>query len=643
MSGICGIVLADRQARVNPAHLSAMTQALNMTRPNEAKAVQLGHMGMGIQSFPGRMTGTASVTLQGQPLLLSFHGSLYNSLEIFAPDDNGADIMGGLLSLYCKEKLEFLQRLRGEFALAIWDGLEETCYVATDPFRVHPIFYYQDPGSMVFASRMKGLLACPLVTRSIQPTAIIDIVASSMIPTPRTIFREIQKLPPGCLLTYRRGESRVTSYWDINFMRPSARSEKELARELKAQFLDAVSVRFAEQDNPDRVGTFLSGGVDSTTVTGILTQLAKRPVKSFSIGFSDQKFNEMDYARIAARAFGAEHYEYFVTPQDACDAIPILLEAFDEPFANASAIPTYYCAKMAAEHGVDILFAGDGGDELFAGNERYADQRVFDYYHDVPAWLREPVIEPLVFALAQWPAWDVFVKGKKYIRRAGISYPQRLSSYSFFNVVPMAEFLDDGFLSMIGKEYDPYAPISFHYYRAQAKTELDRQLYIDLQLAISDNDLFKVSRMTEVAGVTVRYPFLDHRLAEFAASVPANIKMRGRRLRTFFKRAYSDFLPTETINKTKHGFGLPIPIWLRTNKALNEMMHDLVLSARSTQRGYFNRKGLEKLIERHATDEASFYGTILWNLMILELWHRNYLKSDAAVKKLAEASQPIAT
>jgi asparagine synthase (glutamine-hydrolysing) len=641
MSGICGIVLADRQALVNPVDLSAMTRALSTPRLNEAKVVQLGRMGVGMQ--PSEAAGTASITLHGQPLLLCFYGRLYNARELFTPENNSADIIHGLLALYCKEKVDFLRRLRGEFALVIWDGAEETCYVATDPFRIHPIFYYQGRDSMVFASRIKGLLACPSVTRSICPTAIIDIVASSTIPTPRTIFREIQKLPPGCVLTYRRGESRITSYWDINFMQPSAKSEGELARELKAQFLDAVSVRLAEEDRSESVGTFLSGGVDSTTVTGVLTQLAKRPVKSFSIGFSDQKFNEIDYARLAARAFGAEHHEYFVTPQDACDAIPILLEAFDEPFANASAIPTYYCAKMAAEHGVDTLYAGDGGDELFAGNERYADQRLFDYYHAVPAWVREPVIEPLVFGLARWPGLDVFVKGKKYIRRASISYPKRLSSYSFFNVVSLEEFLDNDFLDVIGKDYDPYAATAFHYHRAPAKTELDRQLYIDLKLAISDNDILKVSRMAGANRVTVRFPFLDHRLAEFAASVPAKIKMRGRRLRTFFKRAYSDFLPLETINKTKHGFGLPIPIWLRTNKTLNEMMHDLVLGSRSTQRGYFSRKSLEKLIERHATDETSFYGTILWNLMILELWHRTCLKADADVKKLAETAQPIAT
>jgi asparagine synthase (glutamine-hydrolysing) len=389
--------------------------------------------------------------------------------------------------------------------------------------------------------------------------------------------------------------------------------------------IDAISVRLEQENSIARIGTFLSGGVDSSTVTGVLTQLAKRSMKSFSIGFQEQRFNEINYARIAARAFGAEHYEYFVSPQDTYDVIPVLLEAFDEPFANASAIPTYYCAKIAREHGVDVLYAGDGGDELFAGNERYATQRLLEYYHMVPKCFIELFVKPLVFTLADRRGWELCVKGKKYVQRASVPYPERLSSYEFFKCVPLAEFFADDLLEVIGRHYNPYAPVHAYYGQAPAQSDLDRQLYIDLKLAISDNDLFKVTRMTEAVGITVRFPFLDQRLAEFAATVPAHIKMRGRELRSFFKKAYADLLPTEIRTKQKHGFGLPIPVWLRTDKQLNEMMYDLVLSPQSLQRGYFRKKALEKLIECHKTDKTSFYGTTLWNLMTLELWHRIYL------------------
>jgi asparagine synthase (glutamine-hydrolysing) len=195
-------------------------------------------------------------------------------------------------------------------------------------------------------------------------------------------------------------------------------------------------------------------------------------------------------------------------------------------------------------------------------------------------------------------------------------------------MVSMAEFFEDDFLAAVGKDCDPYAAIRSCYLQAPARCALDRQLYIDLKLTISDNDLFKVTRMTEAAGVAVRYPFLDHRLAEFAARVPARLKMRGRRLRSFFKKAYADLLPQEVRAKQKHGFGLPIPVWLRTNRQLNDMMRELVLGAATVQRGYFRRKALEDLVERHRTDTTSFYGTILWNLMMLELWQRK--RSDDA-------------
>lgn len=625
MGGIYGIIFAQKNQHLNQGQLLAMLRAQDVLGQEQSFAINLGSVELGIQGVPGRLTGLAKMVLHRRPVAIAFHGSIYNLGELFPLGKDSCPV-DGLLRLYLNEGMAFLQRLRGEFAVAVWDGQEEKLFLATDRFRVHPLFYYQDHDKLLFSSRMNSILACPLaVERALNLEAIVDVIASSIVPTPKTIFREIKKLPPGHVLTYHQGESKLAPYWEIGFLRPNAARERELRRKLKTLLAEAVSVRLAGDGVPGRIGTFLSGGIDSSTVTGVLTQLAKCPIKSFSIGFGDPRFDEISYARIAAKAFGAEHHEYFVTPQDTYDAIPVLLKAFDEPFANASAIPTYFCAKMAREQGVDILYAGDGGDELFAGNERYAMQRLFEYYHRIPKPLRESLVKPLVFSLADWSERDPFVKGKKYIQRASIPYPERLSSYGVFKVVPIVELFEDAFLEAIGREYDPYAMLDYYYYQAPAQSELDRQLYIDLKLAISDNDLLKVTRMTDAAGITVRFPFLDHRLAEFAATVPADLKMRGRHLRSFFKKAYADLLPLETLTKKKHGFGLPIPVWMRTDERLNEMMHDLVLSPRSVQRGYFRKKAIEELVQRHKTDETSFYGTMLWNLMILELWHRAYL------------------
>jgi asparagine synthase (glutamine-hydrolysing) len=316
--------------------------------------------------------------------------------------------------------------------------------------------------------------------------------------------------------------------------------------------------------------------------------------------------------------------------------LPILMASFDEPYGNASAIPTHLCARLAREHGVDVLYAGDGGDELFGGNERYASQRVFEYYNRIPRWIGRGVIEPTVTALADRTRLGLFIKGKKYIRRATLPAGKRITSYDFQRdpdgAIPDGRLPGGG-----GSEYDPGEATERLHAEAPAKSELDRQLYLDLHLTISDNDLFKVTRMTEAAGVTARFPFLDYRLAEFAMTVPASIKMRGRKLRTFFKGAYADLLPEEVRTKSKHGFGLPIAQWLQSDPALRDLLHDLVLGPRALSRGYFRKDALEELIQLHRSDPTSFFGTALWNLMLLELWHQR-LESDGA----AYPPRPIA-
>jgi len=602
-----------------------MVRALDFSGQGEGFSVIPGSAAMGAQRFPGRLAGTAEIGSHGKSLAIAFHGNLYNLEELFPLKKQDLNPLSGLLGLYMEEGIPFLRRLRGEFVLALWDGRRETLYLATDRFRVHPLFYYQDQEKLVFSSRMKGILACPFpVRRTINPEAIVHVVASSIIPTPKTIFQEVKKVPSGHLLIYEKGEVKTEPYWKISFLDPSKKGESALAQEFKEHLTEAISISLPSDRTSNDIGTFLSGGVDSSTVTGILTQILKHPIKAFSIGFDEQRFNEINYARVAARSFDSEHYEHFVTPKDTLDAIPVLIDAFDEPFANASAVPAYYCAKMAKDHGVNVLYAGDGGDELFAGNERYGVQQFFEYYFKIPTWIRDPILRRLAFTLADRLKWGLFVKGKKYIQRACIPYHERISSYDFFNIVPMTEFLDDHMLDLVGREFNPYGIFTDYYFETLARDNLDRHLYIDWKLTLSDNDLIKVTRMTEAAGITTRYPFLDTPLVEFSVKVPAHIKMRGTKLRTFQKRAYADLLPIEIRRKKKHGFGLPIPVWLRTDKGLNEMMHDLVLSPESVQRGYFRRKALENLVREHSVEETSFYGTVLWNLMILELWHRQY-------------------
>jgi asparagine synthase (glutamine-hydrolysing) len=617
MSGICGLWVRGAGADL-AVPIQSMARALGPSGKQESHVFE-GGVALGVHHVPGFQGGLLERRHGDRALVIAFHGNLYGSAKTHA--DGGLD---ALLDRYLHSGTEFLRELRGEFALAIWDSGEERLILATDRFRVQPLVYGGDARGFSFASRMRALDHAPVPTqRTLHAPAVMDVMASSYIPTPETIFTEIRKLPPGHVLTYERGSFRSEPYWDIDFREPSHAPEEALAEEVRGAFREAIAVRYRRDTGAGRVGAFLSGGVDSSTVTGVLTQVAGRPIHTFSIGFGEERYNEMSYARIAARRFGAEHHEYFVTPRDTVDAFPLVVEEFDEPFGNASAVPTYYCAKLARDHGVDHLYAGDGGDELFGGNERYAFDRVFGYYRRVPGWLRATLLRPGVETLARAIPNRIFTRARNYVRKASLPPVARLTAYSFLRVVPIGEVAERDFLLSLNG-YDASRAMERHYENALGTTDLDRQLYLDLKLAIGDNDLYKVSRMTERAGVAVRYPFLDGGLADAAARVPAALKMRGRKLRVFFKNAYRDLLPPEVTAKTKHGFGLPIGVWLRTDPTLNAMMHDLVLGPRSLARGYFRKQALERLVAEHQVEEAEFAGTVLWNLMVLEEWHRRY-------------------
>ncbi len=628
MSGLWGFALADLRARADISDLALMGVEVRSARPETLPmhAVAAGPCAIAAQEFPHRTAAVARRQLGEDIVLLAVHGTILdvgNSGDTaLAPGGGGAAVAETLLQEYLRCGRDLWSRIRGEFVIAIWDGRDATLRLACDRFRVHQLFYSVDDRGFTFGSRIAQLLAHPGVEApDVDPEAVLEVLIASVIPTPGTIYQGVAKLPAGTELVYRSGSVALRPYWDMRFTE-GRQGERALAGELRECLEDAMRVRLAA-DARASVGAFLSGGIDSTTVLGLATKLTDRPVRSFSIGFGEPRFNEMEYARIAARAFGSEHHEHFVQPEDVVQALPMLLDAYDEPFGNASSIPTYYCAAVAREHGIDVLYAGDGGDELFAGNERYSVQRLLDYYRRVPGWLREPVVRPTVEALAV-TGMPLFVKGAKYIRRARIPYPDRLSSYDLFHVLPLEEIMNPSRLPRLTMEHSHRALMARYYREAPAHDDLDRQLYIDLKLTIGDNDVIKVVRATEAAGVAVRFPFLDQRVADLAGSVPARLKMRGTQLRSFFKRAYADFLPPETIAKTKHGFGLPIPDWLRTDPALHDMMRDLVLGPSNRIAGYFRRSALETLVERHHTDPTTYYGVFLWNLMVLELWLRRH-------------------
>jgi asparagine synthase (glutamine-hydrolysing) len=628
MSGIAGILLPLDVRPLDARALESMDRALEGTDVGPPLLLEGDRLALMARGAPGYRTGLLTRRQGSATLALAFHGLLVAGAAPAAGEAEGPAgqlQLEALLTRLAARGAEAFAEMRGEFALAFWDGRDGTLHLATDRFRIQSLLMSDRPSRFLFASRMASLLASPVpLAPTIDPAAVMDVVGSAIIATPRTIFREVEKVPPGHHVAVRNGRAVRRPYWDLDFTHADGASPEQLAADTREALDAAVADRLRGDLAGDRFGAFLSGGIDSTTVTGLLTRRRGGPVATFSIGFGEQGFDELSYARIAANSFRTRHTEYLVTARDTVAAMDAMAQAFDEPFANASAIPTYHCARLAREHGVDALYAGDGGDELFAGNERYASGRVFDRYARVPAFLRKPFLTPAIRAAGTLFPVPFLVKAKKYVQRASLSPAERIVSYGFWNVVPPRRFVD-GDLLAAADSYVPNEMLLRHYDEARAATALDRQLYLDLKITISDNDVFKVTRACELGGVAVRFPFLDERVVDAAQRVPASLKMRGGELRTFFKEAHRELLPPEIRAKKKHGFGLPISLWLRTDPELHGMMRDLVLGPTAAARGYFQRPALEDLVRRHAEDPTPYYGTVLWNLMVLEQWHRRVL------------------
>jgi asparagine synthase (glutamine-hydrolysing) len=366
----------------------------------------------------------------------------------------------------------------------------------------------------------------------------------------------------------------------------------------------------------DRIGAFLSGGTDSSTIAGLLAEIGGRGPDTYSIGFQAEGFDEMSYARIAARHFRCRAHEYYVTPEDVVEAIPLIARAYDEPFGNASAVPTYCCARLAHDDGKRLMVAGDGGDELFGGNARYAKQKAFEWYSGIPAALRHG-LEPVALHLPGGEQIGPLRKLQSYVRQARIPLPERLDAYNLLEREGFAAVFEPEFLRGIDVQR-PAALAREAYLRASSTSAVDRMMHLDLKQTLADNDLRKVNRMCEFAGVEARYPMLDEAVVAFSGRIAPTEKVRGLRLRHFFKQALRDFLPAETIAKSKHGFGLPFGLWLRSHPRLAELA-DASLAA-FAKRGWMRRDFIDRLLTAHRQDHATYYGAMIWVVVMLEHW-----------------------
>ncbi len=535
--------------------------------------------------------------------------------------DSVGDLIAGL---YMEEGPSFLQRLRGGFALAIWDQEARALMLAVDRFGLKRLSYADTRVGIVFATHPSSIFASQRVDKTVDLSAITEYLVYNVVPIPKTAFQGVRRVEPGHYLLWTENGTTGKRYWDMSYPENDVRSEDAMSEELLARMEKSVELTSAGLD-PSKTGCFLSGGTDSSSIVGLLTKLNAPPVNAFSIGFSEDRFNELEYARLAARHYQANHVQGKLGPQEAREVVDKVICGCDEPFGNSSAIPTYWCAKLAREHGIDFLLAGDGGDELFGGNERYREEQIFGFYQKIPQSARRWLIEPV--ASANPVKTGIFRKANNYIRLANASNPDRYCRWRLLRVFS-PELVLGADMPFRNGHSDLLVTMRHYHDSAPAKTELNRLLYVDLKMTLGDDDLPKVTRTAEWAGIRVRFPYLDHELAEFSGRIPANMKVRGLEKRYLFKRATRNLLPEAILKKKKHGFGLPIGFWLKSNLRWHNWAKEVLYDPKTYQRGYFRRAFIEQLFQNMQQDDTPYFGDLLWVFLVLELWHRRHVEAN---------------
>jgi asparagine synthase (glutamine-hydrolysing) len=523
-------------------------------------------------------------------------------------------VVGAVAGIYERDGISFAKRFRGAFAIAHWLPGQRRLMVAADRFGLRRIYYSATDQGIAFSARLAGVFALPQLSTEIEPDALYAYMNFGTVPAPQTMYRMARRLEPGHVLVWDHGRVSTRPYWDVVYTETRRRNAEAA---VSSQTEEAVRVALAGSE-PKTTGAFLSGGTDSSTIVGLMTRLTGEPVNAFSIGFQEERYNELEYAELVARHFASLHRTHLVTPDEAFACVPELVDGFDEPFGNNSVIPTYLCARGARENGMRLLLAGDGGDEIFGGNERYKREQVFARYHRLPKAIRHGAIEPLLRTLPSGGS-SILGKAQRYVARAAQPNPDRFYSSEFFVAQERHLLLSPDFLAAVRVDW-PLEVARRHYRSAGAVSELNRLLHVDLKITLGDNDLLKVTRAADLAGMDVRFPMLDPPLVELMASLPVRDKVRGGKKRYLFKRAFSSLLPSAVLTKAKHGFGLPISDWLRTHGPFRDLARDALLSRQCRERGYLRADAMERLFQLHQEDRTPFYGDVIWSLLMLELW-----------------------
>ncbi|MEW6378185.1 MAG: asparagine synthase (glutamine-hydrolyzing) [bacterium] len=628
MCGICGQINFDHHKQADPHLIGRMTRILQHRGPDDEGVWVQGNAGLGHRRLSIIGLGPAGhqpMANEDRSCWIVFNGEIYNYRELREDMEHldhrfrSATDTEVILHLYEEFGVDCVCRLRGMFAFAIWDSREQRLLLARDRVGKKPLFFSLTNERILFASEIKSILQDTDIPREVDLESIHHFLTYGYVPAPRSIFRGIAKLPPGHILTVQRGDVKVRRYWDLDYQQklvlPTQQAYEEQFLEV---FKEAVRIRL-RSDVP--LGAFLSGGLDSSATVAVMCHLLHQPVQTFSIGFSEQAYDELPYARRIARQYQTNHQEFIVRPK-AIEILPRLIWYYNEPFADSSAIPTFYLARFTRQK-VAVVLNGDGGDESFAGYERHLAERMAAPMDFFPRFISRKSCPQLARILPGGTRYKSFTRRlKRFLAAAGDAPERRYARWICYFDNEGKELLYSEDWRDRFRNLDSIDLLARLYRQARGNTHLDRTLYLDMHSYLPDDLMVKVDVATMANSLEARSPFLDHKLIEFAASLPINLKLRGLQTKFLLKKAFRGLLPREILYRPKMGFGVPVDQWLR--KDLREMAYDLLLDPRCIQRGYFDRKAVRHLLDSHVSGTKD-HSYRLWALLVLELWHRMFI------------------
>jgi asparagine synthase (glutamine-hydrolysing) len=591
-------------------------------------------LGMRRLSIIDLSTGHQPIHNEDRTIWIVFNGEIYNFRELrceleaaghrfYTSTDTEA-----IVHAYEQWGAEAIGRLRGMFGLAIWDARTRNLLLARDRIGIKPLHYAEVGGRLYFGSEIKSLLCAPDLPRELDEAALDHYLSFLYTPRDGSIFRAVRKLPPGHLLRWSNGRVRVERYWQLPADEPYGGSEADAVAALRNVLEDAVRSHLVS-DVP--LGAFLSGGVDSSLVVGLMAATSGARVKTFSIGFDEPAFDELEHARRVADHFGTDHYEFVVKP-DAIGILDSLIQHFDEPFADSSAIPTWYVSELARRH-VTVVLSGDGGDELFGGYDRYLPHpRVVAFDRYSPRALRG------VAALAA-RGLPQGARGKNFLRHVARDERGRyLDAIRFFGADEKSALLSADLRARL-RGPDPEARLGAHFARYDRLPWASQMMRFDAETYLPEDVLTKVDRMSMAHSIESRVPLLDNDVIAFASTLPAGFKIKNGRRKHILKEVAATLLPGDILDRRKQGFGVPLGVWFRGN--LRELFADTLLSTAALTRGYFETSFVRRLVDEHVSGRRD-HTLRLWQLVVFERWHRLYVDEvDGTPLPLSEPSVPL--